>query len=113
MNIHKIVNGLIFILILSFSLNNSLNAQNIKVSQASKQLFKEVAAMDSLMFDAFNKQDIIKYKSCFSDDLEWFQDNGGFIPRKTVFENFENNFRKENKLTSELLKGSLDIFIDE
>jgi ketosteroid isomerase-like protein len=65
--------------------------------------------MDSLMFDAFNRQDIVKYKSCFSEDLEWFQDNGGFIPKRTVFENFENNFRKENKLTSELLKGSLEV----
>jgi ketosteroid isomerase-like protein len=109
MNIYKIAKSLIFILIISSACTNYAKSQDKKVVQTSKQLFKEIASMDSVMFDAFNKQDIVKYKSCFSDDLEWFQDNGGFIPKKTVFENFENNFRKENKLTSELLKGSLEV----
>ena len=66
--------------------------------------------MDSIMFQAFNSQNMEKFKSMFTEDLEWFQDNGGLIPYKTVFENFGNTFNNENKLSRELVKGSLEVY---
>ena len=45
----------------------------------------------------------------FTKDLEWFQDNGGLLSYKTVFENFSNNFKKPIKLTRELVPGSLEV----
>jgi len=84
-------------------------AQEQKAVPATQQLFKEIAYMDSVMFEAFNTQNMEKFKSLFTEDLEWFQDNGGLIPYKNVFENFSNTFEKEFKLTRQLIKGSLEV----
>lgn len=65
--------------------------------------------MDSMLFNAYNTQDLGTFKSLFTEDLEWFQDNEGLIPVKTVFENVETNFKKEFKLTRQLVKGSLEV----
>jgi len=99
------------IFIVSFLLYfNAIVAQEKKVAATSKELYDEIAKMDSILFDAFNKQDMYKFKLLFTDDLEWFQDNGGLIPYKTVFENFESTFKKEFKLTRQLVKSSLEVY---
>ena len=85
------------------------SAQEKKAAPASKELYKEIERAESILFHAFNKQDMTTFKAMFTEDLEWFQDNGGLIPYKTVFENFGNTFRNENKLTRELVKGSLEV----
>jgi ketosteroid isomerase-like protein len=84
-------------------------AQERKVAPTSAQLFKEIAYMDSVMFNAFNKQDMVTFKALFTEDLEWFQDNGGLINYTKVFENFERTFRQENKLSRSIVKGSLEV----
>jgi hypothetical protein len=61
------------------------------------------------LFDAYNTQNLNKFKSLFTDDLEWYQDNGGVISYNTLFENIETNFKKEFKLTRQLVKGSLEV----
>jgi ketosteroid isomerase-like protein len=95
--------------ILSIIMTISVVAQEKKVAHTSLELFKEIERADSILFQAFNRQDLTKFKGMFTEDLEWFQDNGGLIPYKTVFENFENNFKNENKLSRELVKGSLEV----
>jgi len=87
----------------------SVSAQEKKVAPTSSELFKEIERADSIMFQAFNRQDMATFKAMFTEDLEWFQDNGGLIPYKTVFENFGNTFRNENKLSRELVKGSMEV----
>ncbi len=109
MNIRKIIFSLPLIFISSIFLNTILNAQEKKVALTSDDLFREIASMDSILFDAFNTQKMDKFKPLFTEDLEWFQDNGGLIPYNVVFENFQNNFNKENKLTRRLLKESLEV----
>ena len=84
-------------------------AQEKKVAQTSKELFNEIATMDSIMFEAFNTQNMDKFKPLFSEDLEWYQDNGGLILYKTIFENFANTFKKDFKLTRQLLKETLEV----
>ena len=49
------------------------------------------------------------FQPMFTNDLEWYQDNGGLISYKTVFENFANTFKKPFKLTRELVPGSLEV----
>jgi hypothetical protein len=34
--------------------------------------------MDEII-NAFNEKDFEKFKSLFTNDLEWFQDNGGLL----------------------------------
>jgi Domain of unknown function (DUF4440) len=80
-----------------------------KVAPTSKELYNEIAHMDSLVFNAFNSQNMAGFKPFFAEDLEWYQDNGGLIAYKTVFDNFDVTFRKDYKLTRELVAGSLEV----
>lgn len=50
-----------------------------------------------------------KFRSLFTEDLEWFQDNGGLLSYATVFETFGKSFKQENKLSRELVNGSLEV----
>ncbi|TRX34871.1 nuclear transport factor 2 family protein [Flavobacterium sp. ZT3R18] len=84
-------------------------AQEKKVAPTSQELYNEIAAMDTVLFDAFNAKEMTKFKPLFTEDLEWYQDNGGLINYETVFSNFENMFKNENKLTRQLVKGSLEV----
>ena len=96
-----------FLTIMLFA--NTGIAQENKIAPTSKELYYEIAAMDSILFDAFNMQNMDKFKPLFTQDLEWYQDNGGLLSYKTVFENFENTFKKAFKLTRQLVKGSLEV----
>ncbi|OYX90908.1 MAG: hypothetical protein B7Y76_14935, partial [Sphingobacteriia bacterium 35-40-5] len=89
-------------LILISLMTGTLSAQEKKVARTSLELYKEIEQADSILFQAFNKQDMLTFKAMFTEDLEWFQDNGGLIPYKKVFENFGNTFKNENKLSREL-----------
>ena len=101
--------ALLHTFLLSILITISVSAQEKKVAPTSSELFKEIERADSSMFQAFNRQDMTTFKAMFTEDLEWFQDNGGLIPYKTVFENFGNTFRNENKLSRELVKGSMEV----
>jgi len=96
-------------LVLTTLMNLALVAQEKKNTPTSLELFKEIEHADSTMFDAFNRQDMVTFKAMFTKDLEWFQDNGGLIFYRTVFQNFETNFRNENKLSRKLVKGSMEV----
>ena len=109
MGLTKFIRYLFLILLITLSFITQTIAQEKKVAPTTQKLFEEIAHMDSVMFDAFNTQNMEKFKLLFTEDLEWYQDNGGLIPYKTVFENFENTFKKEFKLTRQLVKGSLEV----
>jgi len=101
--------GKAILLIATVSFSNVTSAQEKKVAPTSRELYNEIVHMDSVMFNAFNTQNMSVFKPLFTEDLEWYQDNGGLIPYKTVFENFDATFHKEYKLTRELVKGSLEV----
>jgi hypothetical protein len=106
MNLKRLIHNLI---VFTLALASHATAQEKKVAPVSPQLYNEIAHMDSILFGAFNTQNMTQFKPLFTQDLEWYQDNGGLLSYKTVFENFENNFKKESKLTRNLVKGSLEI----
>ncbi len=92
-----------------FSFFQYCNCTKKKVAPTSAELYKEIEQMDEIMFEAFNKKDFEKFKSLFTEDLEWFQDNEGLLSYETVFTNFSNMFKNENKLTRKLVKGALEV----
>ena len=93
MRVPKIISRIIFIPIITLVFTISVNAQERKVAQTIPSLFNEIASMDSIMFSAFNMQNMEIFKPLFTADLEWYQDNGGLIPYKTVFVNFGKTLR--------------------
>ena len=96
-------------LLLVFLFTIVSQAQEKKVAQTSTELFNEIERMDAALFDAFNTQNMPAFKAFFSEDLEWFQDNGGLLNYETVFKNFDPMFKKEHKLTRTIVKGSLEV----
>jgi hypothetical protein len=84
-------------------------AQEKKVAPTSQQLYKTIRVQDSLLFAAFNTQNLALMKTFFSPTLEWFQDNGGLINYDTVFINFAQMYTRPYKLTRTLNKGSLEV----
>jgi hypothetical protein len=66
--------------------------------------------MDSVLFNAYNTQNLDKMKDCFSSDLEWYQDNGGLILFEQVFKNFEGILARPEKITRSLVQGSMEVY---
>lgn len=88
---------------------SSVTAQERKVAPTSQELFRTIEKMDSTMFAAFNTQNMPVFQNLFTKDLEWFQDNGGLLNYATVFSNFGKMFKQPNKLTRQLVPGSLEV----
>jgi hypothetical protein len=102
-------NNQIISLLLVFLSTMIGQAQEKKVAPTSSELFNKIERMDATVFDAFNSQNMPVFKALFTEDLEWFQDNGGLLSYETVFKNFDTMFHKEYKLTRTLVKGSLEV----
>ena len=94
---------------LQFLIDNTITGSGKNVTTTPKALYNKITAMDKIFFDAFNAKDMTKFKSLFTEDLEWFQDNGGLLSYTAVFENFEKMFKNENKLTRCLVEGNLAV----
>ena len=103
------IKALLYAFLISLLVTISVSAQEKKVAPTSLELYKEIERADSILFQAFNRQDMATFKAMFTKDLEWFQDNGGLISYKTIFENFGNTFKNENKLSRVLVKESLEV----
>jgi hypothetical protein len=80
-----------------------------KVVTTDKYLFNKIKTLDSLMFDTYNHQNLPKMKTFYTADLEWYQDNDGLLKYETVFNNFRTLFDKKDKLTRELVTGTLEV----
>ena len=100
---------LIVMLVLGFTISNA-QPPTIGKPPVSQVLFNQIAQLDSLLFAAYNNQDITTMKSLFSKDLEWYQDNGGLLYYDQVFKNFENILQRDSKINRTLVKGSLSVF---
>ena len=95
------------------TLNNSINAQSKNNDLAHKELYNQIAHLDSVLFNAFNTQNVEIMRKMFSEDLEWFQDNGGLLPYSTVMNNFQAMFERFKSLNTpirrDLIEGSLEV----
>jgi len=96
-----------YILIILFltGASNLTNAQSAKDS-----LYKEIAYMDSVLFNAFNTRDVEKFKSLFSEDLEFFHDKGGLTNYEHTINFMNETVKKNNGLRRDLVKGSLEVY---
>jgi ketosteroid isomerase-like protein len=83
-----------------------------QTSETNEQtpLYKEIAKMDSLMFDAFNKHDIEKLMSFFSEDLEFYHDKGGLSNYKENEAALKKLFLQSGDIKRELIQGSMEVY---
>jgi hypothetical protein len=45
--------------------------------QSQAELDKAISALDTALFDAYNKCDLVTFKSLLADDVEFYHDQGG------------------------------------
>ena len=107
----KIVTILLVIAINTYNISTPFaQVKAIGKPPVSQPLYNEIAQMDSVLFDAYNSQNLNKMKTYFSKDLEWYQDNGGLILYDQVFKNFESILARPEKITRQLIKGSMEVY---
>lgn len=101
------------ILIFSIACSPSKKMESSKTGPpASIELYQAIAHMDSVMFDAFNAQDIEKLKTTFSENLEFYHDKGGLSGYEQTMNNFKSLFEKNQYtgLRRDLVRGSLEVY---
>lgn len=74
-------------------------------------LYNDIVAMDSAFFEAYNncEQDLIKYSSFYSENIEFYHDNGGFMNSKQEIVEGTKKYVC-GKVTRELVKGSIEVY---
>ena len=81
-----------------------------KYIPVSKELYDTIAHMDSVLFDAFNNQDLNKQKTIFSTDVEFYHDKGGLTNYNQLIENTQRLFNQNSGLRRTLIQGSLEVY---
>ncbi|GEM_PF-196875 len=77
--------------------------------QSQAELDKAITALDAALFDSYNKCDLEKFASFFTEDVEFYHDQGGVtLGRAALTESVKKNIC--GKTTRELVPGTLHIF---
>lgn len=76
----------------------------------AERLYKEIKTQDSLLFNAFNSRDTGLFKSMFTEDLEFFHDQGGLTGYKHTVDFMRSVAQPGNDLKRELVSGSLEVY---
>ncbi|WP_110827069.1 nuclear transport factor 2 family protein [Pedobacter nutrimenti] len=97
-----------FLLVICFLPVNA-KCQESPQSVNSNELYNKIAHLDSALFDAFNNRKLETLKELFSEDLEFFHDQGGLTNYMQNIGSFEEAFKKDRKVRRELVAGSLEI----
>jgi hypothetical protein len=68
-------------------------AQPQQSTAPKDELFRTIASLDGEVFDAFNRCDLEKFGSFFTEELEFYHDNGGLTDRsrQSVVESVKKN----------------------
>jgi len=84
-------------------------AQTAKNSLAPDPLFQTVAALDTELFDAYNRCDLQKLGSLVADDLEFYHDKTGLSVGK---QKFLSDIQKYicGKVRRDLVPGTLEVY---
>ncbi|MDB5115927.1 MAG: hypothetical protein JWQ79_1419 [Mucilaginibacter sp.] len=77
-----------------------------------QQLYNTILHMDSVCFDAFNNRDLETMKKMFTQDVEFYNDNGTITNYDETIKAFGRLFKesKVNGLKRELIKSSLEVY---
>ncbi len=76
--------------------------------QSQAELDKVIASLDSALFDSYNRCNLEKFSSFFTDDVEFYHDQGGVtLGKQKLTESVKNNIC--GKVTRELVPGTLQV----
>jgi hypothetical protein len=76
----------------------------------SRELYDTIAHLDSVVFDAFNNQNLETQKTLFATDLEFYHDSGGLTNYQQFIDNTRQLFDQNTGLRRTLIPGSLEVY---
>src|SRR5215472_431501 len=77
--------------------------------KSQAELNKAIASLDAALFDSYNRCDLEKFASFFTDDVEFYHDQGGVtLGRQALTESIKNNIC--GKVTRALVPETLEVF---
>jgi ketosteroid isomerase-like protein len=86
-----------------------VNAQSPPSPAPPDDLFRTIASLDRALFDSYNGCDLEKFKTFFTDDVEFYHDQGGLtVGARAVAEQVEKNIG--GKARRELVAGTLQVY---
>lgn len=81
-----------------------------KVSGQGISLYREIINADSILFHAFNNQDLATIKKLFSEDLEFYHDLGGLSNYEQNIVSTTDLFGRDYVLERNLVPGSAEVY---
>jgi ketosteroid isomerase-like protein len=93
-----------------------LAVQTQKPPANSGELFATINALDKDFFEAYNKCDVNKIDSLFTDDIEFYHEKRGqLVGRKNVMDALAKNLcgDKSNRVRRELVDGTMRVYVLE
>jgi ketosteroid isomerase-like protein len=84
--------------------------QSSASAAAESRNLKEITRMDAKMFDAFNMHDVDRFMSLFTEDLEFYHDQGGLTTSQQTSEGFRRMFGNAPNIKRRLVPGTLQIY---
>src|SRR5690348_2779505 len=81
-----------------------------QIGSQPPDLRPEIERMDSVLFAAFNAQNLTTLQTFFAPDLEFYQDNEGLENYTQTMKDFSEMFRQSSKIRRELIPGSLEVY---
>jgi uncharacterized protein (TIGR02246 family) len=77
--------------------------------KSQEQLNQAVAALDTALFDSYNTCNLEKFASFFTDDVEFYHDQGGVtLGKAALTDSIKKNIC--GKVTRELVPGTMQVY---
>ena len=84
-------------------------AQSLESLKSQAELDKAIGALDAALFDAYNRCDLVKISSFFTDDVEFYHDQGGVtLGNAKLTESIQKNICGGD-VRRELVPGTLQV----
>lgn len=107
-NFLNLPKALLFLCLFALSVSR-LQAQPPQSKEEHDKLFQTIAKLDAAMFDAYNKCDLEKIGTFFTEDLEFYHDQTGLsLGRQALVDAVKQNIC--GKVKRELLDGTLEVY---
>jgi len=100
------------LLVVCLALTTAARAQAVKDSPATRELSDRITALDAAMFDAYNRCDIDKVGTFFTEDLEFYHEKGGLtLTRDASLALMKKNLCAGGgyHVRRELVRGSVEV----
>jgi ketosteroid isomerase-like protein len=91
---------------------NAVSAQAGSDAKGPRELHERITALDAALFDAYNRCDIDKVGTFFTEDLEFYHEKGGLtLTRDATLAVMKKNLcgADSNRVRRELVQGSMEV----